>query len=114
MKIEGGFLSMLAGLINFLTGSVLPALGDGTLSLLASTGVQKLIVNCLYLKKGGRVCQIETEGSRLYLGPTSGKGFETKGNGLYLTKQGGLSDGRGLILGPNSPFQNILILGMIL
>ena len=51
-------------------------------------------------------------GSGLYLGPTSGKWFETVGNGLYLMEQGGLCDGRGLILGPNSPFKNILILGM--
>ena len=29
-------------------------------------------------------------------------------------KQGGLYDGRGLILGSNSPFKNNLILGMIL
>ena len=50
----------------------------------------------------------------MHLGPTSGKGFETVGNGLYLMKQGGLYDGRGLILGPNSPLKNILILGMIL
>ena len=48
------------------------------------------------------------------LGPASGKGFETEGNGLYLMKQGGLCDGRGLILGPNSPIKNILILCMIL
>ena len=32
----------------------------------------------------------------------------------YLMKQGGLYDGRRLILGPNSPFKNIPILGMIL
>ena len=45
----------------------------------------------------------------LYLGPTSGKGFETVGNGLYLMKQGGL------ILGSkNNPLKNISILGMIL
>ena len=65
---------------------------------LASAGVQKLIGNGLYLKKAGRVCQIETDGSGLYLGPTSGKGFETVGNGLYLMKQGGPYNGRGLIL----------------
>ena len=53
------------------------------------------------------MCQIETDGKGLYLGPTSGKGFETVGNGLYLMKQVGLYDGRGLILGPNSPFKNI-------
>ena len=114
MKIEGGFLPALAGLIPSLTGTVLPALEVRTLSLLASTGVQKLIGNGLYLKKGGRVCRIETDGEGLYLGPTSGKGFETVGNGLYLMKQGGLYDGRGLILGPNSPFKNIVILVMIL
>ena len=41
MKIEGGFLPALAELIPFLTGTVLPALGVGALSGLASTGVQK-------------------------------------------------------------------------
>ena len=77
-------------------------------------GIQKLIENGLYLKKGSDVCRIETDGEGLYLGPASGKGFETVGNGLYLMKQGGLYDGRGLILGPNSPFKKIPILGMIL
>ena len=51
----------------------LSALAVGALSGLASTGIQKLIENGLYLKKGGRVCQIETDGEGLYLGPTSGK-----------------------------------------
>ena len=55
MKIEGGFLPALAVLISFLTGTVLPALGVGALSGLASTKVQKLIVNGLYLKKGSGV-----------------------------------------------------------
>ena len=40
MKIEGGFLPALAGLIPLLTGTVLPALWVGVLSGLASTGVQ--------------------------------------------------------------------------
>ena len=114
MKIDGEFLPMLAGLIPFLTETVLPALGIVALSGLACTGVQKLIGNGLYLKKGSRVCQTETDGSELYLGSTSGKGFETAGNGHYLVKHGGLYDGRGLILSPNSPFKNIPILGMIL
>ena len=61
---------------------------------------------------GGRVCQTETDARGLYLGPTSGKGFETVGNGLYMMKQGGLYDDRGLILGPDSPFRNIHILDM--
>ena len=101
-KIEGGFLPSLAGLIPFLTGTVLPALGVGALSGLVSYGVQKLIGNGLYLKKESGVCRIETDGKGLYLGPASGKGFENVGNGLYLMKRGGLYDGSGLILGPNS------------
>ena len=60
------------------------------------------------------MCRIETDGDGLYLGQASGKGFQTIGNGLYLMNQGGLYDGRGLILGTNSPFKNIPILGMIL
>ena len=41
MKVQGGFLPLLAGLASFLTGTVLPALGVGALSGLASTGVKK-------------------------------------------------------------------------
>ena len=48
MKIEGGFLPALAGLIPFITGTVLTDLGVVALSGLASTGVQKLIGNGLY------------------------------------------------------------------
>ena len=79
MKMEGWFLPELAGLIRFLTGTVLPALGVGTLSLLASKRVQKLIGNRFYLKKGNGVCRIETDGEELYLGQANGKGFETVG-----------------------------------
>ena len=81
---------------------------------MTSTGVQILIGNGLYLKKGSGVCRLETDGEGLCLEPASGKRFEAVGNGLYLMKQGGLYDGRGLILGPNSPFKTIPILGMIL
>ena len=47
MKVQGGFLPLLAGLASqalpFLTGTIVPALGVGALSGLASTGVQKLV-----------------------------------------------------------------------
>ena len=78
-KIEGGFLRALIGLIPFLTGTVLPALEVGALSGLAGSSVQKLIRTGLYLKKGGSVCQRETDGKGLYLGPASGKGFKNVG-----------------------------------
>ena len=67
MKIDDGFLPELVGLIPFITGTVLPVLRVGALSGLASTGVQKLTGNGLYLNKRGSVCRIETDGEGLYL-----------------------------------------------
>ena len=113
-KIEGGFLSLLAGLaaraLPMVAKTVLPALGVGALSGLASSGVQKAMGSGLYLKKGGLVSQVETDGHGLYLNPYKGKGLQS-GDGLYL-KQGGklYYDGEGFLLGPNSPFANIPIL----
>ena len=60
------------------------------------------------------VCLIETDREGLSLEPVNGDRFETVGNGLYLMKQSGLYDGKGLILGPNSSFKNMPILCMIL
>ena len=105
-KIEGGF-TMIAK-------TVLPALGVGALSGLASSGVQKAMGSGLYLKKGGLVNQVETDGHGLYLKPYKGKGLQSYGDGLYLKQGGKLYDGKGLLLGPNSPFANIPILGAIL
>ena len=118
MKVEGGFLGLLAGLatraLPMLAKTVLPALGVGALSGLASSGVQKAMGNGLYLKKGGLVSQVETDGEGLYLKPYKGKGLQSYGDGLYLKQGGKLYDGKGLLLGPNSPFANIPILGAIL
>ena len=71
MKIDGGFLSALTGLISFLIGTVLPALGVWALSGLASTRVQKAIGNGLYLKNLSGVCQIVSVEECLYLGPAA-------------------------------------------
>ena len=89
--------------------------GGGALSGLASSGIQKAMGSSLYLKKGGCVCQVETDGRGLYLKPYKGKGLQSYGDGLYL-KQGGklYYDGNGLLFGSNSPFANIPILGDIL
>ncbi|WAR13726.1 hypothetical protein MAR_003831 [Mya arenaria] len=118
MKVEGGFLGMLAGLaaraLPMIAKTVLPALGVGALSGLASSGVQKAMGSGLFLKKGGCVCQIETDGKGLYLGPATGSGLESVGDGLYLKKEGGVYDGKGLLFGPNSPFSSIPILRALL
>ena len=118
MKVEAGFLGLLAGLaaraLPVLAKTVLPALGVGALSGSASSGVQKAMGSGLYLKKGGLVSQVETDGHRLYLKPYKGKGLESYGDGLYLKQGGKLYDGKGILLGSNSPFANIPILGAIL
>ena len=101
MKVEGGFLGLLARLamraLPILTKTVLPALGVGALTGLASSGVQKVMGQGLYLKKGGCVCHVETDGKGLYLSPASGSGFSQYGNGLYLKKGGRLYDGSGIL-----------------
>lgn len=134
MRVEGGFLPMIAGLgaslLPMLAKTVLPALGVGALSGLASSGVHKIMGsgtgpstgnglylkkgNGLYLKKGGCICQIETDGKGLYLGPAHGSGLESVGDGLYLKKGGEIYNGGGLLLGPNSPFNGIPFLGALL
>ena len=43
-----------------------------------------------------------------------GSGLESYGEGLYLKKEGKVFDGQGLLLGENSPFKNIPILGLLL
>ena len=101
LKFEGGFLGILARLamraLPILTKTVLPALGVGALTGLASSGVQKVMGQGLYLKKGGCVCHVETDGKGLYLSPASGSGFSQYGNGLYLKKGGRLYDGSGIL-----------------
>ena len=117
-KIEGGFLGLLAGLATraspMIAKTVLPVLGVGALSGFASSGVQKAMRSGLYLKKGGLVSQVETDGHGLYLKLYEGKGLQSYGDGLYLKRGGKFYDGKGLLLGPASPFVNIPILGAIL
>ena len=115
---EGGFLGallpMLAGVgraaapvVMGLAKKALPALATGVLSGLASTGVGKLFGNGLYLKKGGMIAQVETDGQGLYLRPYKGKGLRSCGNGLYLKQGNKITDGSGI-------FTSIPIIGDIL
>ena len=117
-KIEGGFLGLLGGLaaraLPLVAKTFLPALDVGALSGLASSGVQKAMGSALYLKKGECVSQVETDGSGLYLKPCKGQGLRSYCDRLYLKQGEKLYDGKGLLLGPNSPFVNIPTLGVIL
>ena len=104
-KAEGGFIGALLGTAARLAGPALlglakkavPALATGALSGLASTGVSKLFGNGLYLKKGGMIAQVETDGQGLYLKPYKGKGLGSRGNGLYLKQGKRITDGRGIL-----------------
>ena len=116
MKKEGGFLPMLAGLamraLPMVAKTILPALGVGALSGLGSAAVSKAMGSGLYLKRGGCVCTVKPSGTGLYLKPSAAR--IVQGDGLYLKRGQQFYDGSGLILGPNSPFKNVPILGMLL
>ena len=121
MKVAGGFLHALLGAIAavapFLLKTALPALATGALSGLASTGVSKALGSSgssLYIKKGDHSAKVMKAGQGLYLSPWK-KGNSVNASGLYMkTGKGTYSSGEGLILGPDSPFKNIPILGLIL
>ena len=107
-KAEGGFLGALLPLLGTAARVVgpalmgvakkaLPHLATGALSGLASTGVSKLFGDGLYLKKGGTIAQVETDGKGVYLKPYKGKGLGSRGNGLYLKQGKNIYDGSGIL-----------------
>lgn len=123
-KVEGGFITAIAPLLatagKFVLSSVLPKvlpnLAQGVLAGIGSAAASNLVdkisgKGVLYLKRNGKGCTITPSGNGLYLSPWSSR----KGNGLYLkTGSGKYVSGEGLLLGPNSPFKDIPLLGMLL
>ena len=108
VKTEGGFLGallpaigavgrMVAPALLGVAKKAIPALATGALSGLASTGVSKIFGNGLYLKKGGMIAQVETDGQGVYLRPYRGKGLSSHGNGLYLKRGNNIYDGSGIL-----------------
>ena len=121
-KVVGGFLSAilpaLATAGRFPLSNVLPSLATRALTGIGaaagSKAVDKVVgSNVLYVKENGVGTKItRTAGKGLHLVPWS-KG-SLAGDGEFLKRGDGYVDGTGLLLGPNSPFKNIPILGMIL
>ena len=115
IKTQGGFLGALLGTAARVVGPALlglakkaiPSLASGALSGLASTGISKLFGDGLYLKKGGMISQVETDGQGVYLRPYKGKGLGSYGNGLYLKRGKNIYDGSGF-------FTSIPVVGDIL
>jgi hypothetical protein len=100
--------------------SVLLSLATGLLSGVGSAAGSKVVdkisgSGVMYLKKNGMGCKLIPAGQGLYLRPYHFKGSSV-GEGLYMKIGSGMyvKTGLGLLLGLNSPFQNIPISGMIL
>ena len=110
---EGGFLSFLARLAS----KALPSLAKGLASGFVSGASNEVLGKSgdgLYLFKRGHCIRVDpVKGNGLYLrSHTSGDG--ALGDGLFLKRGNSIHNGEGLILGQNSPFKNIPILGWIL
>ena len=110
---EGGFLSFLARLAS----KALPSLAKGLASGFVSGASNEVLGKSgdgLYLFKRGHCIRVDpVKGNGLYLrSHTSGDGV--LGDGLCLKRGNSIHNGEGLILGQNSPFKNIPILGWIL
>ena len=110
---EGGFLSALMGMATKVLPTLLTGLASGVIGGLAEKAISK--GSGLYLGKHGRgVSQIHlVEGGGLYLSPLFYPEQEDY-DGLYMTHDDKMYKGSGLILGKNSPFRNIPILGWLL
>ena len=114
---QGGFLSFLAGLASKALPMLAKGLAGGFMSGVADQVLgNKKSGDGLYLFKRGHCIKVEpVKGNGLYLTPHSSK-FQNVGvgNGLYLKQGNAIHNGEGLILGKNSPFKNVPILGWIL
>ena len=109
---EGGFLGMLAAMAAKVLPTLLPGLASGVIGGLAEKAISG---SGLYLGKRGRgVSRIHlVDGGGLYLSPIFHPEEEDY-DGLYMTHDDKIYKGSGLILGKNSPFRNIPILGWLL
>ena len=117
---RGGFIGTLLGSAS----KVLPTLLGGLATGLISGGIEKAVTgrgfkssngNGLYLYKSGRgtkITPIKGGGARLM--PTRKKLKGVEGDGLFLKHGSRIHDGRGLLLGKNSPFNKIPLLGLLL
>ena len=95
-----------------LATKALPTLLGGLATGVISSGVEKAIAgNGLFLgQRGMGTANIEGNENGIVLTPVQ----DEKINGLYLKHDGQIIQGKGLLFGPNSPFKDIPILGLLL
>ena len=121
---SGGFIQAILLFLatggKFLLSSALPSLVQGALQGVGSATGSKIVDKIpgngvvFYVKKpNGQAFKAIKAGKGLYL--KAWKNGGSVGEGLYLRSlQGGYVDGSGLLLGENSPFRNIPVLGWLL
>ena len=110
-QFEGGLLSMLMKLAT----KALPVLLGGVATGVLSGAVEKAVSgNGLFLGKRGygtaKIDFVKGSNGKIMLTPVAAENHQ----GLYLKHDGQIYQGKGLLLGPNSPFRNIPVLGLIL
>ena len=116
VSTTGGFLGMLASLVAraiLLAARALPTILSGLATGLLSGDINKAISDSgdgLYLHKHDKCYRVQ-KGNGLYLGPHP---RFVEGGGLFLKLGNDISDGAGLLMGKNSPFKNIPVLGWLL
>ena len=110
-----GFLGMLPSLAARaipLDARALPTILAGLTTGLLSGGISKAISEGgLYLHKHGKCYRVQKcKSSGLYLAPHP---RFVVGDGLFLKHDNAISDGAGLLMGKNSPYKNIPVLGWL-
>ena len=111
---ESGFLSAILSVASKVLPTLLTGLASGVIGGLAEKAISKS-GSGLYLGKRGRgVSKIHlVEGGGLYLSPLFHPEEDQDYDGLWM-KDGNHTYGAGLILGKDSPFRNIPLLGWLL
>ena len=112
VRHEGGFLSAIISVASTVLPTLLTGLASGLIGLLAEKAITKSGSGLFLGKRGRGISQIHlVEGGGLYLSPL----FHPEGDydGLWMT-DGNHTYGAGMILGKDSPFQNLPILGWLL
>ena len=120
VSYTGGFIGMLASLAARavpIVARALPTILSGLTTGLLSRGINKAISgkgvgDGLYLHKHDKCYRVQKmKGDGLYLPPHP---RFVEGDGLFLKHGKDISDGAGLLMGKNSPFKNIPVLGWLL
>ena len=116
VNYTGGVLGMLASLAARdipLAARALPTILSGLTTGLFSGGINKAISgDGLYLHKHDKCYRVQKcKGNGLNLAPHP---RFVEGNGPFLKHGNDISDSDGLLMGKNSPFKNIPVLGWLL